>query len=374
MKKKINAVCAVLCGMLPVWGVLVFFARKNPDGVERLYSQGFYPVWAKIFLSITGPLPFSLAETLVIAASLLAVFWLFFFLRALWRKKGKRREVLKDFLLWGGAACSVVLAFFLLGGGFNYYRHTFTQMSGLAPVASPVGQLEGLCRELAGDAALLRRGLPEDESGVTLLTQSHRELAASAAGSYRSLMEQQPQWDFFSLSTRCRVKAVFFSEAMSYMEIVGVFTPYTVEANVNVHTTDFDIPFAACHELAHISGFMREDEANFLAYAACRASGEQFFAYSGALTAYIHAANALYAKDPERYFSVARELDEGVRRDLAASSAYYSAHHTSFGEFSTKVNDTYLKVNSQPQGVATYGRMVDLLLADYRLRHNITTS
>ena len=59
---------------------------------------------------------------------------------------------------------------------------------------------------------------------------------------------------------------------------------------------------------------------------------------------------------------------EGVRRDLAASSAYYQAHHTSFGEFSTKVNDTYLKVNSQPQGVASYGRMVDLLLADYRAR------
>ena len=57
-------------------------------------------------------------------------------------------------------------------------------------------------------------------------------------------------------------------------------------------------------------------------------------------------------------------LSEGVRRDLAASSAYYQAHHTSFGEFSTKVNDTYLKVNSQPQGVATYGRMVDLLLAE----------
>ena len=46
---------------------------------------------------------------------------------------------------------------------------------------------------------------------------------------------------------------------------------------------------------------MREDEANFLAYAACRASEDRFFRYSGALTAYIHAANALYAKDPERW-------------------------------------------------------------------------
>ena len=203
---------------------------------------------------------------------------------------------------------------------------------------------------------------------MTLLAQSHREMARTAAASYQRLMEDQPGWDYFQLSTRCLPKAVFFSEAMSYMEIVGVFFPYTDEANVNVHTTDFDIPFAACHELAHISGFMREDEANFLAYAACRASEDRFFRYSGTLTAYIHAGNALYAKDPERWRSMSEVLSEGVRRDLAASSAYYQAHHTSFGEFSTKVNDTYLKVNSQPQGVATYGRMVDLLLAERRGR------
>lgn len=374
MKKKVNTVCAVLCGLLPVWGALVWLARGHPDGVERWYSQGFYPVWARAFIAVTSPLPFSLAEILVIAASLLAVWWLVSFARALWRGGGRRKAVLRDYLLWGGAACSVVLTFFLLGGGFNYYRHTFTQMSGLAAVASPLEQLAGLCRELGEESGALRQGLPEDGNRVSLLCQTNREMARTAAASYAGLMEQEPQWDFFHLSTCCLPKPVFFSEAMSYMEIVGVFFPYTDEANVNVHTTDFDIPFAACHELAHISGFMREDEANFLAYAACRASEDRFFRYSGTLTAFIHATNALYAKDPEACREVMESLDEGVRRDLAASSAYYNAHHTSFGEFSTKVNDTYLKVNSQPQGVATYGRMVDLLLADYRLRHGITAS
>ena len=343
MKKKVQILCAVLCGLLPFWAVLVWLARGNPDGVERVYSQVFYPRWAGAFLTVTSALPISLAELLVIAASLLAVFWLVSFLKSLLKGKGERKRIAGSYLLWGGAACSVVLTFFLLGGGFNYYRHTFTQMSGLSPRASEVEQLALLCEELA----------------------------ATAAENYRRLMEAEPGWDFFYLSTRCRVKPVFFSEAMSYMEIVGVFFPYTVEANINTHTTDFDIPFAACHELAHISGFMREDEANFLAYAACRASEEPFFRYSGSATALIHAGNALYAKDPARYQQAMEGLSDGVRRDFAASSAYYNAHHTSFGEFSTKVNDTYLKVNSQPQGVAPYGRMVDLLLADYRLRHGI---
>ena len=371
MKKKVQILCAVLCGLLPFWAVLVWLARGNPDGVERVYSQVFYPRWAGAFLTVTSALPISLAELLVIAASLLAVFWLVSFLKSLLKGKGERKRIAGSYLLWGGAACSVVLTFFLLGGGFNYYRHTFTQMSGLSPRASEVEQLALLCEELAAEASALREGLPEDEKGVSRLVQGNRELAATAAENYRRLMEAEPEWDFFYLSTRCRVKPVFFSEAMSYMEIVGVFFPYTVEANINTHTTDFDIPFAACHELAHISGFMREDEANFLAYAACRASEEPFFRYSGSATALIHAGNALYAKDPARYQQAMEGLSDGVRRDFAASSAYYNAHHTSFGEFSTKVNDTYLKVNSQPQGVATYGWMVDLLLADYRLRHGI---
>lgn len=370
--KKLQTVCGVFCGLLPLWLLLVWLARGNPDLVESWYTQGFYPVWAGAFITVTSPLPFSLAEALIIAASLLAVFWLVCFVRELLRGKDRRLKITGKYLTLGVGACSFVLMFFLLGGGFNYYRCTFTQMSGLSPRASEVEQLALLCEELVADANALRENLPEDETGVSLLTQATRETARTARGNYRRLMDQNPQWEgYFTLGTRCLPKRVLFSEAMSYMEIVGVFTPYTVEANVNFHTTDFDIPFAASHELAHISGFMREDEANFLAYAACRASEDPFFRYSGTATALIHAGNALYSKDPERYIQIMEGACDGLRRDFAASSAYYRAHHTSFGDFSTKVNDTYLKVNSQPQGVATYGRMVDLLLADYRVRHGL---
>ena len=365
MGRGLRVLCGVLCALLPVWGLLVWFAKGNPDWVERFYTQGFYRAWAGLLVSLTSLAPFSLAELLILLAALLAVWWLVSFLRALGKGKGSRRGIAGSYLLGAGGACSLVLMLFLMGGGLNYYRYSFTQMSGLAPIASPVEELEELCRELGEEADRLR-------AGVSLLTQDSRELGRTASENYRRLMEENPQWaGLFDLSTRCLAKPVFFSEAMSYMEIVGVFTPFTLEANVNMHTTDFDIPAAASHELAHISGFMREDEANFLAYAACRVSEDRFFRYSGILTAFIHATNALYGKDYERYQGVMEALSDPVRRDIRASSAYYSAHHTAFGEFSTAVNDTYLKVNSQSDGVASYGRMVDLLLADFRERRGV---
>jgi len=57
---------------------------------------------------------------------------------------------------------------------------------------------------------------------------------------------------------------------MSYLGIGGVYFPFTGEANVNISMPHTSIPFTACHEMAHQIGFAREDEANFIAYIACK--------------------------------------------------------------------------------------------------------
>ena len=197
-----------------------------------------------------------------------------------------------------------------------------------------------------------------------------RALSATARDQYAALARRNPRWtELLEGGGGTAPKGVLFSEAMSYMQIVGVFFPFTMEANVNVHTSPINIPFAMCHELSHISGFMREDEANYLAYLACMAGDSREFAYSGAVEALVHASNALYRKNVRMYDQVMEGLSDGVRRDLAADAAYYDAHKSAFGDFSQSVNDAYLRVNNQTDGVYSYGRMVDLMLADYRLRH-----
>ena len=121
-----------------------------------------------------------------------------------------------------------------------------------------------------------------------------------------------------------------------------------------------------CHELSHICGYMREDEANFISYLACIGSGEQDFAYSGTMLALIHSTNQLYAVDPEGWSEVRELLSDGVRRDLAANSLYWAKYDTPVGDSASRVNDAYLKANDQQDGLKSYGRMVDLLIAFYR--------
>ena len=364
-----------ICWLLGILALgLIWWAKGHPDWVEQSYSLWFYPRWAGLLSSLSTPLPFSLGEWVVIAAGGTALVFLFCSIRGIFRGKGKRKKRLLLLLYRSGGAAALVLFLFTLSGGLNYYRYSFTVYSGLEVQPSSVSQLAQLCQELADTANELRENLAEDAQGVyTYAPTSHWELSEKAMESYQQLMEVYPQWEpLLRLAGQVRPKPVFFSEAMSYMQIVGVFFPYTMEANVNIHTSDIDIPHAMCHELCHIAGFMREDEANFIAYLACRESESDDFRYSGTMTALIHATNALYSADRELYQQVMSTLSPQVQKDLQADSLYYQAHKSLFGDFSTKVNDVYLKANSQTDGVASYGRMVDLLLADYRSRHGDT--
>ena len=116
-----------------------------------------------------------------------------------------------------------------------------------------------------------------------------------------------------------------------------------------------------CHELSHLRGYMREDEANFLAYLACRESSFADFRYSGAMLAFVYTNNALISADSELGNEIFRTLCDGAQADFAANSAYWKQFEGPVSEISSTVNDAYLKANRQEDGVRSYGRMVDLL-------------
>ena len=374
MKKVSFIAWGALCALLPISLGLIAWARGNTSEVESLYSLGFYPKWAGFLAGLTSRVPFSIAEVLLVLAVLAVVAYLACFLWRMAKGGGERLKIAGRYLFRAAGACSLVLFLFVLGGGLNYYRESFTHYSGLEVRETEVLQLRDLCQELAGEANALREGLAEDADGVFAFADpSPHALALQARSQMKSLAEQIPQWGtLLALGAGAVPKGVLFSEAMSYMQITGFYFPFTMEANVNVHITSIVVPFSMCHELSHISGFMREDEANYLAYLACMAGDSREFQYSGTVEALVHATNALYSRNQALYQEVMASLSDGVRRDLAADSAYYRAHRTSFGEFSESVNDVYLRVNDQTDGVASYGRMVDLLLARYRQNHGLS--
>lgn len=336
-------------------------AAKSSPGFAEWYAVTIYPVYAQFFSAVTGVLPFSLGEISLIALSIFFLIYIVYNIVRMIRDKAGRAARFARFLSVP-LLFAVCIAFFCVTNyGTNHRRYSFASVSGLDVHDSSKEELFELCVALTQAANQLREDVGEDENGVHLLSESIFDTANDAKPIFNGLNAQYP-----TLYTNGKPKPVLFSEVMSYLDISGIYCPFTFEANVNVHMDDAAIPFTMCHELSHLSGYMREDEANFIAFLACIQSDNADFRYSGAFIAMINAMNALYSADPDLWRAADACKSDALRRDIQSNNAYWRRYDTPVAEVSNKVNDAYLKANGQENGVRSYGRMVDLLLAWYR--------
>lgn len=342
--------------------VLMLLAVQIPAFAEwyAVYPYRILSYWGNFLSSIV---PFSIAEVLIVLLIPAILAYLTAASIKIKRTKQRRKTALTYFVIQPLCAVSILFFLFTITCGINYHRYTFAETSGLSIQPAGVEELESLCEKLAADVNVLRSQVKTDDTGVMMLdapgihTVSQRaQSAMNAAGREYPLLS----------GNFGGPKPVFFSRVMSACDTTGIFIPFTMEANVNVDISPYAIPATMCHELAHLNGFMREDEANFIATLACAASEDPDFQYSGKMLSYRYVSNALYGENPQAAQEIASTLNEGVRLDLQANSAYWKQFEGPLSETATQVNNAYLKANRQEDGVKSYGRIVDLLLAEYR--------
>lgn len=310
---------------------------------------------------VTGAVPFSVAELLV--AGVLA--WaLARGARAVVRiRRGRRPPGTRalEGLLRAGAVAGPGYASFLLLWGLNYQRLPFAATAGFDTSPATVPELSQVTEALVASANGLRAPLSEDERGVMRLGDKTEALARTEAG-FRAAARLNPALD----GPAARPKAILSSPVFSRLGISGIYFPFTAEANVNADVPAPEMPFSASHEVAHLRGFAREDEASYLGYLACRLHPDPDFRYSGALVASLYASQALAAVDPEGSRRLERQRSAAVRRDVEAIRAWVERHRGPAMAMSERVNNAYLRSQGQKEGVRSYGRMVDLLIAERR--------
>lgn len=350
--------------LIPISLLMIFAARKSSYFAEQVYAKHLYKWISQIISTITGILPFSIAELLVVLLPIVILFILVRFIIRMIKVRENRRERLVKGILNVMCTTGIVLFSFTMLGGLNYYRYTFSHYSNLDIAESSVEELYSLTKNLTMQAVELREQIPKtDENGVFMLSVSTYKLEKTARKAYRELAKDYP----ILSGSYGPAKPVLLSKLMSTTEITGVFFPFTMEANVNVDIPDFTIPVTMLHEMAHLRGFMREDEANYLAYLAGMRSDSVEFRYSAVMDALTVAGNALYGEDRDLYFEIRELYSDGMLKDIKSNAEYWFQYDdTVISTVSNKINDTYLKANAQSDGVQSYGRMLDLLLAQYR--------
>src|SRR5690606_18393960 len=77
------------------------------------------------------------------------------------------------------------------------------------------------------------------------------------------------------------------------MSIVGIYNPFTGEANLDYALPSLPRIFTTAHEIAHGYGVTSEAEANFVAFLACYMSGNALGKYAGTYALWRQMANEI---------------------------------------------------------------------------------
>ena len=375
-KLKLKRLWLVVPGILAL--LLTWAAAANPGLTEDWFSRGVYPWLSSAWGFLPSLVPWSVAQWVAVGFLAFCVGFLIYYTVRLVRGRGERGLVLWRALATALAVVSVGFTIFALMCGLNYYRFTFAEDAGFELRDSSTEELTALCGTLAGkmnDAraeVAVAQGGAEGEGDSAAAPDSYaascggfEAYSREAVADMEALAEQYPA---LARPLYSPPKPVLFSELMSYADIAGMYFPFTVESNINVDGPFFTIPATMGHELAHQCGFMREDEANFIGYLACKESDDPLTRYSGYSLAYDYALSALIRADRDAAVAVNDTLSEAVRADRRARAEYLKQFEGPVAEASNAANNAYLKANSQQDGTKSYGRMVDLLLAEARMQ------
>ena len=364
VRKQIRTRFLLAVALLAIAGALMLVFSQA--------GNAFFPAYRAFSKAVEGALclatsfvPFSLWDILAIPLAL------GLFGSLAWCLVRKR-----PLLKWLSAVCIIVsaLLLFLVGAwGLNHYAPPLSQDLALEVREYSADELEEATAYYLDQAAALAQSVPRDNE-KRLVRQDFFELAGIAGASYIPLAKQYPVFE----GADQPVKALLIAgEPLLYSGHVGIFWPFTGEANVPLNVAPAEAPFTMSHEAAHRLGIASEQEANFAAFLASTANEDTRFVYSGYYTAFNYCLNALAENYPERTQSfiqqaIGETIDPSnaktygarlVLFDRACTQEHYQTYEGPAEEAGQAANDTYLKVFGEESGVKSYGEVVDYLIA-----------
>lgn len=386
-KGKINGKVILYAALLLCVALIDLIAWKS-NAFCDFYITYIFPIWINTYGRFTGLFPFSVGEWLIVAGVCLVLATLVFAaiegIRRICGKRNMTRVARVYFKAFAWILLGVLLIM-TLNCTILYHASTFSQKYygedtddyTLEETIAVWNLVAERCNELS---ALVAR----DENGDILYPGSTStgadivDMQDKAIECMQKLGEQYPQLDGFYP----RPKAMFFSDFMCQQYMQGWYFPFTLEANYNDVMYIMNKPSTMCHELAHLRGYIYEDEANFISYLACIRSDDIYFQYSGYLSVMSYLYNDLLKakqRNPEAFeearaviapvaldrqvftddrFVTQEEWDRINRKALLDTKVV--------GEATDVFLETNLKANGVSDGRISYSRVVRLLLQYYR--------
>jgi hypothetical protein len=352
MNKKTYSILLLL-----LISVAFFLHQFGTDAgkVERVYSRGLYPAVSRGLKLAVSISPVSVGDILY---GITGLFFILVFLRFL-------RAVFTGSLQWSSLVQKIMWMIpFLLGiyvlfnglWGFNYNRMGLGAQLGLDTTGitgDEIRQIDSLLLEKVN----LVRGRNDFREAA-----SARQVFTEAAKAYQKASLRYP----FLQNGEPLVRSSIWGIIGDYAGFMGYYNPFTGEAHVNTRIPCFLMPYTTCHEIAHQSGYAKENEANFAGYLAASNSDDPFFHYSVYLDLFLYANQDLFLHDSTLARKRISGLSPPVQHDLLAWKRYVQKQDNPAADFVGRFYELYLRNNQQPSGLRTYSEVTRFLIAFHR--------
>ena len=341
--------------ILIVLAVAIRVFALVPARVESWYSQGAYRYISLAFRTAFGWLPFSLGDLLYAAAGVLGIWRITVFIKDFFsHRRGNFSWIIAFTRLLSLA--TIIYIVFSSFWGLNYYRQGIGAQLQLKSHAYGEKELKVL-------VPLLQQRLNAYAELVNPAIRNRladrASLIEKAAAAYRRSAGLYPFLEYRQSS----VKSSLYTPLAPYVGFTGYFNPFTSEAQINTEVPAFMRPFIINHEIAHQLGYAKENEASFVSFLTCRHSGDPDFLYALYFELYRSAGNELRRFDKPYMENMNSHLSPMVKADMREMQKYLERFQNIFEPIVSSFYDKFLKVNNQPEGMATYNRVIALVWA-----------
>ena len=342
--------------------ILNIIARNNPDFADGI-NDSVSRVFRWIMTAVTSVVPFSLTETIILCIPLF-VFLVITLLVLIFRQKVSFGKVFTTILTGG------LVIFIIAEGtsGYSYYGRTLAEKMGMKVEKLSAQDLYDTGVILADRAAAELNYIVFPEDTYSVMPYSYDELNEELNKAWDNVLKK---YDFFSKGYT-KIKPVMLSFAWTYTHISGMYFGLTGEANINTNYPDYVIVSSAAHESAHQRGIGNEDEANFTEFLLCINSDSHYMRYAGYMDMLHELLSKLSSADSTLNKKLRSYMDERLMNEFIAYGEFFAKYATNTAaKVSDKVNNVTIVSHGQPEGVKSYGMVVDLVCA-YLLHYEST--
>lgn len=338
------------------------------------YVTYIFPLWAATYGRVTGAFPFSVGEWMLYLAVVMSFVLAFGgAVYGTFRKKlpDKWKRIYKKYALFYYWIFGIVCVIMTLNCFLLYQS---------SPISERYQIGAGQGREYGISEITLVRDYVVEQANALSVTFDRDEkgyLVYPASFTDEAKAQMQRLGEKFDVLSGYYPdpKGLAISGFYSQQYIMGYYFPFSMEANYNRQMYLTNIPVTMCHELSHLKGFIREDEANFIGYLACVDSGDPLFRYSAYLSVIGYLDRDFFravGEDSEVY------LSHPVINDLVVEDRKFLTQETwekvednavlkteTVKQAADAFLDTTLTLNGVEDGRISYSRVVDLLLQYY---------